>query len=279
MVMVKIPRYVSWLGSTNIYDEHLGDLDKMEDEVGNSSRQSTPQILPSFKEYTPPVTYPEEVEETLGIPMEIEPFDQMKIEDVGLDTRNHDIPLSSREVPIFDEPEPQLQPLPCSPSLDVSLSDERGPKPPIKPRSLDSFRMKAVDNLIIPTPPSPHVASFHLKDVYCYYHPSFGKHLEEKHAVQGEENSIFFLSTLKYNLLIVINVNEVWVVNLKDKKTTALEHFAARFKENAACKHKFRRTRFRKLSPSGASFLESTIAINEIKSAVWECDRSKESGD
>ncbi|GJQ91164.1 hypothetical protein Tco_0002303 [Tanacetum coccineum] len=32
------------------------------------SPQSTPQVLPSFEENTPPVTYPEEVEETLGIP-------------------------------------------------------------------------------------------------------------------------------------------------------------------------------------------------------------------
>ncbi|GJU51861.1 ribonuclease H-like domain-containing protein [Tanacetum coccineum] len=89
--------------------------------VGNPSAQSTPQILPSFEEYTPPVTYPEEVEETLGTPIEIEPFDQMKIEDVFLDTCNHDIPLSSKEVPNFDEPVPQPQPLPSCPSLDQRL--------------------------------------------------------------------------------------------------------------------------------------------------------------
>ncbi|GJV66660.1 hypothetical protein Tco_1482169 [Tanacetum coccineum] len=76
-----------------------------------------------------------------------------------------------RQVPIFDEPDPQPQPLPSCPSLDVSLGDERGLKPPIKPHSPDSFRMKAIDNFTIHTPPSSHVASFHLKDVYCYYHP------------------------------------------------------------------------------------------------------------
>ncbi|GKD81417.1 hypothetical protein Tco_1348256 [Tanacetum coccineum] len=74
--------------------------------------------------------------------MEVEPLDQPKIEDVGLDIYNHDIPLSSKEVPSIDEPEPQL--LVNFPSLDISLREERGPKPSIKPHSLDSFRMKVI---------------------------------------------------------------------------------------------------------------------------------------
>ncbi|GJV91399.1 hypothetical protein Tco_1539212 [Tanacetum coccineum] len=103
IVMVKLPRCMSFLGSTNAYDELIGNLDKMEDEVGNLSLQSTPQVLPSFEEYTPPVTYPEEVKETIGIPMEVEPLDETQLEDLGLNTCNHDIPLSSREAPSFDE--------------------------------------------------------------------------------------------------------------------------------------------------------------------------------
>ncbi|GKC90415.1 hypothetical protein Tco_1151064 [Tanacetum coccineum] len=94
-----------------------------------------------------------------------------KQELANLNTCNNDIPLSSREVPIFNEPEPQPQPLPNFPSLNVSLGDERGLEPSIKPHSPDSFRMKVVDNLTINTPPSPHVASFHPKDTHCYYHP------------------------------------------------------------------------------------------------------------
>ncbi|GJR51163.1 hypothetical protein Tco_1401684 [Tanacetum coccineum] len=90
------------------------------------------------------MTYPEEVEETLGTPMEVEPLDQTKLEDVGMDTCYHEIPLSSKEVPSFDEPEPQPQPLPSCPSLCVSLGDERSPKPPIKPHSLDSLRLKVI---------------------------------------------------------------------------------------------------------------------------------------
>ncbi|GJV76379.1 protein kinase-like domain, concanavalin A-like lectin/glucanase domain protein [Tanacetum coccineum] len=106
----------------------------------------------------------EEVEETLETPVEVEPLDETQLEDLGLNTCNHDIPLSNREVPSFDEPEPQPNPLPNCLSLDVSLGEERGPEPPIKPHSLDSFRMKEVDSLTINTPPSPHVASSHPKD-------------------------------------------------------------------------------------------------------------------
>ncbi|GJU04987.1 hypothetical protein Tco_1121417 [Tanacetum coccineum] len=52
-----------------------------------------------------------------------------------------------------------------------SLGTERGLKPPIKPQSPDSFRMKVLDDLTIHIPPSSLVASFHLRDLYCYYRP------------------------------------------------------------------------------------------------------------
>ncbi|GJV47451.1 hypothetical protein Tco_1437663 [Tanacetum coccineum] len=128
------------------------------DKVENSDPQSTPQVLPSFEEYTLPVTYQKEVEENLGTPIE-----------------------------------PQPQPLPNYPSLDASLGNERGPKPPIKPPSPDSFRMKEVDHLTINTPPLPHVASFHHKDMYCYYHPCISdpkKHYGFKPGLLGKSISL-----------------------------------------------------------------------------------------
>ncbi|GJS11909.1 hypothetical protein Tco_0368705 [Tanacetum coccineum] len=140
IVRVKMPSRMPFLGYTNVYDNPIGNLDKMGDEVENPSPQSTPQVLPSFEEYTSPVTYSKEVEETLGTPMEVEPLDQTKQDDVGL--TNHNISLRSRKVPSFDEPEPQPQPLPSFPSLDINLRDERGPEPPIKPHNPDSFRVK-----------------------------------------------------------------------------------------------------------------------------------------
>ncbi|GKC02392.1 hypothetical protein Tco_0994002 [Tanacetum coccineum] len=111
------------------------------------------------------MTYPEEVEETIGLPIEVEPLDETPLENLILNTSNHDIPFSSREIPIFYEPEPQPNTLPSCLSLDVSLEDKRGPNPPIKPHSPDSFRMKVVEILTIHTPPSPHVASFHPMDM------------------------------------------------------------------------------------------------------------------
>ncbi|GJS61244.1 hypothetical protein Tco_0656028 [Tanacetum coccineum] len=135
IVMVKIPKCMAWLD-----DEPIGYLDTIEDEVDDPSPQSTPQVLPSFEVYTPLVTYPEDVDETIGILMEVEPLDHTKLEDLGLNTCNHDIPLSSREIPSVDEPEPQ--PLPNLPLLHVNLGDKRGTDPPINPYSPGIFRMK-----------------------------------------------------------------------------------------------------------------------------------------
>ncbi|GJX50338.1 hypothetical protein Tco_0277183 [Tanacetum coccineum] len=86
--------------------------------------------IPKCKSWLDAYDEPIEVEETLGTSMEVEPLEETQLEDLGLNTYNHDIPLSSREVPIFDELEPQPQPLPNCPSLDASLGNERGPEPP-----------------------------------------------------------------------------------------------------------------------------------------------------
>nr|GEV78478.1 hypothetical protein [Tanacetum cinerariifolium] len=179
IVMVKIPSCMSFLGCTNAYDEPIGNLDKMGDEVENPSPQSTPQVLPLFEEYTPPVTYLKEVKETLGTPIEVKPLDQTKLEDVALSNRY--IPLISREIPSVDELEPQLL-LNFSP-LDVNLGEKSRTDPPIDPYSLDSFRMKVIDALTIHTLPSHHIASFHREHVYCYNHRGLGnpkKHYEFK---------------------------------------------------------------------------------------------------
>ncbi|GKC58029.1 hypothetical protein Tco_1085627 [Tanacetum coccineum] len=144
-----------------------------------------------LKEYTPPVTYPEEVEETLETPIGVEPLDETQLEDLGLNTCNHEIPLSSREVPSFDGPEPQ--PLSNCPSSYVSLGEEKCPEPPIKPYSSDSFRTKVVDNLTIHTPPSPHMASSHPKDTYFYYLSCIDdpkKHYRFKPGLLGHNGSL-----------------------------------------------------------------------------------------
>nr|GEY31156.1 hypothetical protein [Tanacetum cinerariifolium] len=155
---------MAWLD----YDEHVDSLSTMDNEVGVTSPESTTQNLPSFKEYTPPVTYSKEVEKTLGTPIEVEPLNETKLKEVGLNC-NHNTPFSSKEVPSFDGLEPQ--PLLSSSSLDVSLGDIIGPEPPIKPHSPDSSRMKVVDYLTTQTPHSPHVENSYPKGVYGYYNP------------------------------------------------------------------------------------------------------------
>ncbi|GJV87300.1 hypothetical protein Tco_1531238 [Tanacetum coccineum] len=144
-----------------------------------------------FEEYTPPVTYPKEVEETIGISIKVEPLDETPLEDLGLNTCNHDIPLCSKEILSFDEPEPQV--LPNFSPLDVNLGDKRGTNPLIKPHTSDSFRMKVADPLTIHTPPLPHVASFRPKDISCYYHPSVDdlkKHYGFKPGLLGQSGSL-----------------------------------------------------------------------------------------
>ncbi|GKC28478.1 hypothetical protein Tco_1035772 [Tanacetum coccineum] len=139
------------------------------------------------------VTYPDEVEENIGLPIKAEPLDETPLEDLGLNTCTYDIPISSREISSFDEPKPQQQPFPSFPSLEVDLGEERDLKPPIKPPSPDSFRMKEVDHLTIHTPPSPHVASFHPKDTYCYYQPCTDdpkKHYGFKPGLLGQSGSL-----------------------------------------------------------------------------------------
>ncbi|GJY83020.1 hypothetical protein Tco_0496396 [Tanacetum coccineum] len=68
------------------------------------------------------VTRKEDIRRNFEIP-EVEPLDETPLEDSGLYTCNHDIPLGSRENSVFDEPEPQ--PHPSFPSLEVDLGKEK----------------------------------------------------------------------------------------------------------------------------------------------------------
>ena len=162
VVRVKIPSCMSWLDA---YDEPLGDLNMMEDKVDNQSPQSTPQVLPSFEAHTSPVTYPEEVEETLGIPMEVEPLYQTPVEDIGLNTCSDNLTLSSREFPSVDEPEPQSSH--NFPPLDIHLGDKRGADPPINSCSLGSLRIKVVDSK--PCREEANIGVEH--NLTCLHHP------------------------------------------------------------------------------------------------------------
>ncbi|GKA75708.1 hypothetical protein Tco_0782086 [Tanacetum coccineum] len=123
--------------------------------------------------------------------LEKEPFGPNETRGLGL--TNHNISLSSRKFLSFDKPEPQPNPLPNCPSLDISLGEQKGLKPPIKTHSPDSFRDEVINPLTIHTPPSPNVVSFHPKDVYCYHHPCIDdpkKHYGFKPGLLGQSGSL-----------------------------------------------------------------------------------------
>ncbi|GJU04490.1 hypothetical protein Tco_1120920 [Tanacetum coccineum] len=68
-----------------INEEDLAEHEYREQQdLGFENANFESQALPSFDVYIPLVTYPEEVEETIGIPIEVEPFDQTQLEDVAL---------------------------------------------------------------------------------------------------------------------------------------------------------------------------------------------------
>ncbi|GJZ07011.1 hypothetical protein Tco_0540804 [Tanacetum coccineum] len=198
-------------GNEDVWVKMLGGIAWVGGKFG--SIKVPTQVLLSFEEYTPPVTCPKEVEETLGTPVEVEPLDETQLEDLGLNTCNHDIPLSNREVPSFDEPEPQPNPLPncvdisnwemfdddwgleskeVSPlGKELSLFDR--PNEEERGRILEAHRLEH----IIQQPIFQHVTPSHndgrkaylLEDkqipsvgVFDEVYFSFGRHLEELHV-------------------------------------------------------------------------------------------------
>jgi hypothetical protein len=180
----EILRNMFRLDSTKTRDEGIGDVDKRKDEVNNT--KSIPQLPPSLEEYTPPVTYPEEVEETIGIPIEVEPLNQTQLEDIGLNTYNDNLTLSSREVPSFDEPKPQPKPLPNILSLDENLGIEIGSDPPIKPYSPGSLRIKVED--FKPCREEANIGVDH--NLTCLHHPfkiDHKKHYGFKPGLLGQD--------------------------------------------------------------------------------------------
>ncbi|GJW01815.1 hypothetical protein Tco_1557066 [Tanacetum coccineum] len=88
---VQVPRCMAWLD----YDEHVDSPSMVDNEVGVTSLESTTQTLPLFEEYTPPVTYLEEVEKTLGTLIEM--FD----DDWLLESK--EVSPLGEELVIFDE--------------------------------------------------------------------------------------------------------------------------------------------------------------------------------
>ncbi|GJT43363.1 hypothetical protein Tco_0952078 [Tanacetum coccineum] len=69
------------------------------DKVDYLCPQSNPQVVPSFEVYTPPATYLKEVKETIRIPIEVEPLDHTKLEDLGMNTCRKSHLLEDKKIP------------------------------------------------------------------------------------------------------------------------------------------------------------------------------------
>ncbi|GJU68923.1 putative RNA-directed DNA polymerase [Tanacetum coccineum] len=101
-------------------------------------------------------------------------------------------------------------------------------------------------------------------------------------AVEGDENTRFFHSLLKFNNsksnIKGININGVWCEDPDPIKRAALEHFSARFKEGIQNRPFFCSSLFHTLSSSDYAFLDSPFSLDEVKGAVWGCEGSKAPG-
>ncbi|GJY21616.1 hypothetical protein Tco_0394182 [Tanacetum coccineum] len=101
-------------------------------------------------------------------------------------------------------------------------------------------------------------------------------------AVEGDENSRFFHSTIKNNMrnnsINGLLCNGLWVTDPDLIKQEALDHFSSRFKSQNSSNKIIRSPRFSTLSPTESSFLDADFTINEIKEAVWSCAGSRAPG-
>ncbi|GJT21828.1 hypothetical protein Tco_0891765 [Tanacetum coccineum] len=129
IVMVKMPKCMAWLD-----DEPLGDLDTIEDKVDNPSPQCTPQFLLLVKVHTPPVTHPEEVEKTIGIPMEENKLEYEDEDEVKIKMMGTGMDKESLEHNLYED---DITPIICHNFSPTS-------NPPIKLKDSGSFRMKVI---------------------------------------------------------------------------------------------------------------------------------------
>ncbi|GJR34237.1 hypothetical protein Tco_1209921 [Tanacetum coccineum] len=126
----------------------------------------------------------------------------------------------------------------------------------MKPQSPDSFRMKVLDNLTTHTPPSSLVASFHLRDLYCYYRLCIDdpkKYYGFKPGLLGHSGS-FGVDFSKLGM-----IEDDW--KLESKEVSFLrrglnlpvrpkEVEKVRIKETHQLEHKIQQTLFQHMAPS-----------------------------
>ncbi|GKD03684.1 cysteine-rich receptor-like protein kinase [Tanacetum coccineum] len=103
-----------------------------------------------------------------------------------------------------------------------------------------------------------------------------------KWAVEGDENTHFFHSILKHKYanfnIKGIHVDGIWCESPDLIKEAVVRHFSSRFQEDNRSRPTFNSSLFRRVSVTDVNLLEANITMEEIKSAVWDCDGSKAPG-
>ncbi|GJX03963.1 putative RNA-directed DNA polymerase [Tanacetum coccineum] len=103
-----------------------------------------------------------------------------------------------------------------------------------------------------------------------------------KWAVEGDENTHFFHSILKHKYanfnIKGIHVDGIWCESPDLIKEAVVRHFSSRFQEDNRSRPTFNSSLFRRVSVTEVNLLEANITMEEIKSAVWDCDGSKAPG-
>ncbi|GKE05444.1 putative RNA-directed DNA polymerase, eukaryota, reverse transcriptase zinc-binding domain protein, partial [Tanacetum coccineum] len=103
-----------------------------------------------------------------------------------------------------------------------------------------------------------------------------------KWAVEGDENSSFFHSSIKYkvrkNYIKGLICDGIWTDDTNLVKSFIFSHFENRFKEPRANRPIYRSSRFRILNDSDTLGLISPFSEEEVKAAVWSCSGSKSPG-
>ncbi|GKB00088.1 putative RNA-directed DNA polymerase, eukaryota, reverse transcriptase zinc-binding domain protein [Tanacetum coccineum] len=103
-----------------------------------------------------------------------------------------------------------------------------------------------------------------------------------KWAVEGDENTHFFHSILKHKYanfnIKGIHVDGIWCESPDLIKEAVVRQFSSRFQEDNRSRPTFNSSLFRRVSVTEVNLLEANITMEEIKSAVWDCDGSKAPG-
>jgi len=104
----------------------------------------------------------------------------------------------------------------------------------------------------------------------------------QKWIKEGDSNSRFFHASLKYrrkrNNIVSINTSRGRVEQVEELKKEVKNHFEERFQETNFNRPVLDGVEFKQLSEEEKMELEEPFSEEEVKEAIWSCDRNKSPG-